>query len=1023
MKNIFQQAFLTLLIILISGAVIAQYDIASNDGTTITACSGTFTDSDVADGSGPTTLGDYGSNEDYVVTFCPDNAGDIIRLSFTEICIQGNKNGCNDILYIYQGDRAYYLATGDDALAEPLFPDDAVCGDINPIITSTSPSGCLTFRFISNNNNEECGWTADISCRTPCENPIAILLDDSDVSICPNSAINAGSGVVSFDASVSSIGSYNISGTTSHSIDEYIFDWGDGTATISANGMEDHTYSTPGIYTITLSVNDDNTDIVSPTGCSSTNAVSRKVIVVPDPAIATSAISAVCGGCVDLTAEGSSVTVADNPPDIVAQPTNLPDGSGDSFTNGVDYSGYFPDGGTIIDAGCYPSVCIDIDHSYSGDLDIVLVAPTGEEVILWNEQGFGNNFGACTDPADDGNPGCPREYCFVDGGGTTYGTDAGTDNTCGACDASLELGGYYSAGTYAPNGGNFNSLLGADLNGTWSINITDNLDQDDGTLHGWSLTFPDVCFKDLQEISPTISSVTWDTPGDFTSNSQASVPVDPAPGDDCPGDSPDNCAGTIVTNTGELCYGAGVSGNFSYDFTVEDEYNCQYAGTSTVSVSCACSASASISGNASICGDGASSADLTFNIPTGIGPYILTYTDGTSNFTLNSATDGESVTIAPTSTTTYEIVSIEDVGGGCFGTFSGSAVITVNALPTITGTLNACIGLTTQLTGSGTPAAVSPWVSSNVAVTSVDNTGLVTGVSAGTSVITYTDANGCDVDETVTVDPNVTPTFAQLGPYCVGDVAGTLPTTSTNGATGTWDAAISTAANGTITYTFTASSGCFTTATMDVTVDPNVTPTFAQLGPYCVGDVAGTLPTTSTNGATGTWDAAISTAANGTITYTFTPGSGCFTTATMDVTVDPNVTPTFAQLGPYCVGDVAGTLPTTSTNGATGTWDAAISTAANGTITYTFTPGSGCFTTATMDVTVDPNVTPTFAQLGPYCVGDVAGTLPTTSTNGATGTWDAAISTAANGTITYTFTAGHQAVLQQQQWMLQLIQT
>ena len=57
-------------------------------------------------------------------------------------------------------------------------------------------------------------------------------------------------------------------------------------------------------------------------------------------------------------------------------------------------------------------------------------------------------------------------------GGTTYGTDAGTDNTCGACDASLELGGYYSAGTYAPNGGNFNSLLGADLNGTWSINIT-----------------------------------------------------------------------------------------------------------------------------------------------------------------------------------------------------------------------------------------------------------------------------------------------------------------------------------------------------------------------------------------------------------------------------------------------------------------------------------------------------------------------------------------------------------------------
>ena len=306
----------------------------------------------------------------------------------------------------------------------------------------------------------------------------------------------------------------------------------------------------------------------------------------------------------------------------------------------------------------------------------------------------------------------------------------------------------------------------------------------------------------------------------------------------------------------------------------------------------------------------------------------------------------------------------------------------------------------------GDVAGTLPTTSTNGATGTWD--AAISTAANGTITYTFTPGSGCFTTATmdVTVDPNVTPTFAQLGPYCVGDVAGTLPTTSTNGATGTWDAAISTAANGTITYTFTASSGCFTTATMDVTVDPNVTPTFAQLGPYCVGDVAGTLPTTSTNGATGTWDAAISTAANGTITYTFTPGSGCFTTATMDVTVDPNVTPTFAQLGPYCVGDVAGTLPTTSTNGATGTWDAAISTAANGTITYTFTPGSGCFTTATMDVTVDPNVTPTFAQLGPYCVGDVAGTLPTTSTNGATGTWDAAISTAANGTITYTFTPG-----------------
>src|SRR5262249_59094243 len=79
-----------------------------------------------------------------------------------------------------------------------------------------------------------------------------------------------------------------------------------------------------------------------------------------------------------------------------------------------------------------------------------------------------------------------------------------------------------------------------------------------------------------------------------------------------------------------------------------------------------------------------------------------------------------------------------------------------NPKPTITGTLTVCIGSTTQLTGSGTPAAVNPWVSATPAVATVNNTGLVTGVSAGTSVITYTDNNGCSNTVTVTVNPQPT---------------------------------------------------------------------------------------------------------------------------------------------------------------------------------------------------------------------------------------------------------------------------
>ena len=74
----------------------------------------------------------------------------------------------------------------------------------------------------------------------------------------------------------------------------------------------------------------------------------------------------------------------------------------------------------------------------------------------------------------------------------------------------------------------------------------------------------------------------------------------------------------------------------------------------------------------------------------------------------------------------------------------------------------------------------------------------------------------------------------------------------------------------------------------------------------------------------------------------------------MVVAVNANVTPTFTQLGPYCVGDTPDALPTSSTNGVTGTWNAPISTASNGSTTYTFTPnGSNCETSETMNIMVN----------------------------------------------------------------------
>jgi hypothetical protein len=88
----------------------------------------------------------------------------------------------------------------------------------------------------------------------------------------------------------------------------------------------------------------------------------------------------------------------------------------------------------------------------------------------------------------------------------------------------------------------------------------------------------------------------------------------------------------------------------------------------------------------------------------------------------------------------------------CWGNASGPITASPMAVPTISGTLKVCAGSATQLSGDGTPAAVDPWISSDPLVATVDNTGLVSGLIAGTTVITYTENNGCSTTATVKVN-------------------------------------------------------------------------------------------------------------------------------------------------------------------------------------------------------------------------------------------------------------------------------
>ena len=294
-----------------------------------------------------------------------------------------------------------------------------------------------------------------------------------------------------------------------------------------------------------------------------------------------------------------------------------------------------------------------------------------------------------------------------------------------------------------------------------------------------------------------------------------------------------------------------------------------------------------------------------------------------------------------------------------------------------------------SITLTGTPTdSFGSWTGSGI-VDNGDGTASFnpSGLGGTAVTVTYSHFNasgfGCSQSTNITVNPLITPTFTQVDPICSGGSLDTLPLTSDNGITGTWAPVINNTE--TTTYTFTPDAtqpdqACAITQPMTITVNPLITPTFTQVDPICNGDILA-LPTTSNNGVTGTWSPAMDNTA--TTIYTFAPDTtqpdqACAINETMEITVNPLITPTFTQVDPICNGDILA-LPTTSNNGVTGTWSPAMDNTA--TTIYTFAPDTtqpdqACAINETMEITVNPLITPTFTQVDPICNGDVLADYP-----------------------------------------------
>lgn len=73
--------------------------------------------------------------------------------------------------------------------------------------------------------------------------------------------------------------------------------------------------------------------------------------------------------------------------------------------------------------------------------------------------------------------------------------------------------------------------------------------------------------------------------------------------------------------------------------------------------------------------------------------------------------------------------------------------------PSLTGDTILCMNESAQFNGGGTPSLTNPWVSSNITIATVSNTGLVTALQAGSTIITYTNDSGFSNGVRIYVNP------------------------------------------------------------------------------------------------------------------------------------------------------------------------------------------------------------------------------------------------------------------------------
>lgn len=369
---------------------------------------------------------------------------------------------------------------------------------------------------------------------------------------------------------------------------------------------------------------------------------------------------------------------------------------------------------------------------------------------------------------------------------------------------------------------------------------------------------------------------------------------------------------------------------------------------------------------------------------------------------------------------------------GCAST----QVVTVHAMPgAISGTNVICNGTSSVLTNT---LAGGSWSSSNTSVATVTASGVMNGVTPGTTVISYTTSGGCTATKNATI--NIMPDdISGVPSVCVGYT--TILTSAPSG--GTWTSSNTTIATvpsgvgmiggvaaGTANITYRLASGCRVMVTVTVSASPGVITgatsvcegaTTTLVDPLAGG---GTWSSSNTSVATvGSLTGVVTGGAAGTTTITYMIGAGCISTVTF--TVNP-VPAAITGIANACIG-MTTTLNTTTTGGAWSSANTAVAMVGTGTgvvsgmgvgTTYIYyTLPTGCSAAYMVSVNPMPGLISGTAEVCVNSLTTLANSVPGgswSSSNPSVGTVNPVsgdVAGVASGTTFLTYTLGAECAV------------